>query len=244
MAKPSFLKWIVTSIFCLSYICAFSQVQDDFSDGNFTQNPVWSGTQNSFTVNAAKQLQINATAAGEAYLSTPNTKIKFTEWIFYVRLAFSPSSGNFVRVYLTSDKSDLSSSLKGYYIQLGEAGNADGIDLFKQDSFSHTKLIDGKAGTITRTNNTVRVKVTRDDVGNWILYSDTLGGNNFNVEGNVLDNSFASTKYFGVYAKFTSTNATKIYWDDFLVQQTKADTTPPKLIAAEAISATQLLLTF
>ena len=47
-------------------ISLLAQVTDDFSDGDFTQNPIWSGTTEQFTVNNNKQLQLNAGGEGTA----------------------------------------------------------------------------------------------------------------------------------------------------------------------------------
>jgi len=46
-------------------ICAnaFAQVVDNFSDGDFTNNPSWSGTTADFIVNGSQQLQLNNTVA-------------------------------------------------------------------------------------------------------------------------------------------------------------------------------------
>ena len=50
-------------------VMASAQVSDDFSDGDFTANPAWIGTDTSFKVNNSYQLQSNATSAGEAWIA-------------------------------------------------------------------------------------------------------------------------------------------------------------------------------
>lgn len=108
------------AVFCGSYQSR-AQLSDSFEDGDFTQNPAWTGTDVFFKVNNSKQLQLNGSGEGTAFLSTSSTLLKPAEWRFWVKLSFSPSSNNFSRVYLISDQSDLSGSLNGYYLQLGEA---------------------------------------------------------------------------------------------------------------------------
>ena len=57
-------------LFLILPLWAFAQMVDDFSDGNFTANPTWMGTDSSFMVNNSFQLQSSATTAGEAWLAT------------------------------------------------------------------------------------------------------------------------------------------------------------------------------
>ena len=97
-------------IFLLLLIPLFAapQVQEDFDDGDFTQNPAWNGTANKFKINRYYQLQLNDTVAGTAYLSTANGMLTNTEWRFWIRFSFSPSSNNNGRIYLAADSSDLS----------------------------------------------------------------------------------------------------------------------------------------
>jgi len=84
------------------------QIIDDFSDGNFTDNPTWSGDSLYFIVNPNDQLQLNASSiAGKSYLSMLNAIINNTEWNFYVKLDFHPSSNNYVDIYLVSGVENL-----------------------------------------------------------------------------------------------------------------------------------------
>src|SRR6267154_5341086 len=126
------MKKIVAIIFVvgLTTVC-FGQVQDDFSDGDFTNNTVWSCSTSQFIVNSSLQLQLSNTAAGQSYLTTPfpaNTLDNY-EWQAYVTQAFSPSGSNYGRIYLASDQSDLTQPLNGYYLQFGEALSNDAIEL-------------------------------------------------------------------------------------------------------------------
>src|SRR5688572_10443786 len=85
---------------------ATAQVTDNFTDGDFTAAPVWSGDAAEFIVNASQQLQLNNTVAGASYLSTPSPGASFDnfQWNFYIKQTFAPSGSNYGRVYLVSDQ--------------------------------------------------------------------------------------------------------------------------------------------
>jgi hypothetical protein len=112
---------------------AKAQVSDQFTDGDFTSTPTWSGTNADFIVNAGGELQINNTVAATSYLSLPHglATLDGQEWSITVRQTFAPSSSNFGRVYLTSTAADLSTNPDGFYLQLGEANAVDAVRLFK-----------------------------------------------------------------------------------------------------------------
>ena len=69
----------------------YAQVLDNFSDGNFTDDPVWSGSTGQFIVNASQQLQLNNSIAGSSYLSTPlaASSLDNFEWQLSVKQGFS-----------------------------------------------------------------------------------------------------------------------------------------------------------
>jgi len=231
-------------------LVTLSQVVDNFSDGDFTNNPTWTGETTEFIVNTAFQLQLTATIpfsgpSDTAYLSTPNSKIDETEWQFWVKISFATSANNHGRVYLVSDQSNLEGPLNGYFVQLGDYGDGkDSISLYKQSGNVFTKII---RGTIIYTNNTTnifRVKVIRDNLGNWQLFSDATGGNNFSLEGNCSDNTFTNSNFFGIFCKYTSSNSTKIYFDDFYVGPIIVDLTPPTISSISVVSTNQIDVLF
>ena len=127
-----------------------AQLFDDFSDGDFSVNPTWTGNAGAFIVNVDEELQLNNTIAASSYLSTPSpmASLDGQEWRIWVKQSFSPSSGNFGRVYLVSDNADLLGSLNGYFLQFGEAGSNDAIELFMQTGMATSSVCRATDGAI------------------------------------------------------------------------------------------------
>ncbi len=238
-------KFLVFLIF-LGVNCATAQVNDNFSDGNFTVNPVWQGDVTDYTVNANNQLQTLAnTASKTVNLYTANTLATNAKWNFFVKMAFDPSTSNQVRVYLTSDNADFNAALNGYFVLIGESGSTDSYDLCKQTGTTVVKIIDGAAKTRSNVNELVaNIEVTRTDAGLWELKTDNTGGLNYTSEGTVTDNTFTSTAYFGVQCKYTSTRSGLFYFDDFLVTTLVNDVTPPTLSNLVVLNDSKLEITF
>ncbi len=239
------MKWSLLLCFLLCFSIAEAQEwHDDFSDSNFTAKPVWHGTDSAFIVNSYNQLQLNDTIAGSSYLSTPSIRAMNTTWEFYINIGFSPSSTNYSRVFLVSDTSDLRGDVHGYYVQLGEKYATDGVDLFRKDGSKNVLIMDGLQGHAAKSHNALRVKVVRDTLGEWTVFSDTLGGRNFLPEGQVFDDKYTTSKYFGIYAKYSRTHIDKFSWDDFSVSRYSSDSTPPNIVVVKAITTNQLKVSF
>ncbi len=222
--------------------CAFSQVMDDFSDGDFTTNPAWMGTANSFIVNNNHQLQSAATEAGEAFLSLVVAG-DIMEWRFWIREAFSPSGNNYAEVWLAADTADLTHATRGYFLRFGAAGNQDAIELYRKDGNAETLVCKGTDVAIASSFQ-VAVKVNRDREGRWSLQTDYDNIGNYAVEAEGFDDSFPIEGYFGFFLKFTSSNAKKFYFDDIYVGPKIIDHDPPELLSLEVRDNKHLLLTF
>ena len=235
-------RLFITIIFSILTNFCFAQLSDSFSDGDFTTNPAWTGDNAQFKVNTSFQLQLNASVAGESYLSTPNTLINDNEWQFWVKQSFSSSSNNNSRVYLVSDQADMKGALNGYFVQIGET--LKNISLWKQSGTVITKIIDGTQAYTGNSVNQIRVKVLRDNSGEWELFTDPAGGNNFVQEGSVVDTTFKNTAFFGLVCIYTVSNIGKFYFDDFYVGPVQLDTVPPSLVSYKIISAIQMDLLF
>jgi len=220
-----------------------AQVSDDFSDGNFTSNPRWSGDSAQFKINSGNQLQLFSSGESVSCLSTYNALMDSTEWIFWIKMPFDPSNQNFARIYLISDHSDLKTNLNGYFLQFGENGTADAIQLFRQNGTTQTSVCRGKDSLIAH-SFTLRIKVTRSRGGAWKIFADPSGGTNFIEQASGTDNTFVSTSFFGVYCKYTSSNSTKFFFDDFLIRNIQPDNSPPEIVSANAIRENKLGVLF
>lgn len=216
---------------------------DDFSDGDFTANPQWTGETTKFQVNGG-ELQLNDSEASTAMLSTECHAIDGAEWTFKVRYGFNPSTNNFCDVYIVSDNANPFSCTAGYFVRVCGVSTTDNVCLYRKNASSSNKIIDGRALTLG-TNNTFNIKVTRSADGEWKLYTDVNDEGTYTQEGETTDLTYSASRYFGLACKYTVTNAAKIWFDDFSVSGTYfVDTEPPALVSARFTSENSILLSF
>lgn len=237
-----------------------SQVTDNFSDGDFTTNPVWSGTSN-FGVDDAfeivevdNQLRSQDVNAGSgtrlSYLSTPSNldlSSATSEWSFRFRLDFGQpgtagtNSNNTSRVYLMSSSEDLSGDLNGYYVELRyPASDINEVRLYRQDASTTSEImLSGTIQSLT-SQSFVDVMVTRSEMGLWEVEANSIS------QGTATDNTYSSSLYFGVQVRFTANSRDNgFYFDDFSTTVTPVvDTDPPTIQSVTAISDTQVDVKF
>lgn len=230
-------KYIVLLLF-LPFL-GLSQITENFNDGNFTDNPTWTGDAAEFNI-TSNQLRLNSAGTDTSYLGFESTVSLNAEWKIWVKLSFNPSSGNHARIYLSSDQTNLKGSLNGYFVQLGGVGTVDDIRLFRQDGTSVVELIDGPDSTVAGSTNEIRLKITRTNLGEWSVLADSEGGENFEPQGTVTDNTHATSQFFGVWCKYTSSNATKFYFDDIYAGPIIVDSIAPGITKVVPVSSSVL----
>lgn len=221
-------------------VTAQAQINDNFSDGDFTTAPAWTGDAGKYEVDAAQQLHLNAPAVTDTgYLSTPQTLLGTTEWHFNVRMDFAPSATNYAKVYLVSDNANPKLPLNGYYIKVGGVtGSVDAVELYRQNATASTLLISGDPGHAA-TNPNLAIKVLRDAAGLWSLYVDTLGGEEYVLEGTATDNSITTSSYFALESFYTSTRSTLFWYDNIYVGAPIIDNIAPQVVAITPINPYQ-----
>ncbi len=244
------MKACYLTVLCLLLgAAAHAQLTDDFSDGDFSNDPTWLGDTGRFTVTDG-ELQLlhqepESNNESLLYTAAATSADEATTWSFYARTAFSPSSSNFARVYLAASTPDLAGSVNGYYVRIGGiSGSDDAVELYRQDGNSATLLISGTAGAVGEDPAEARVRVTRSPGGEWVLETDYSGGTDFTVEGSATDLTYPTAGFFGWVCTYTSTRAELFFLDDVLVDPLFVDTAPPTLLEAAPNTAFEITARF
>ncbi|MDR1652331.1 MAG: hypothetical protein LBS01_01530 [Prevotellaceae bacterium] len=214
MQKTSqLLMFLFLPLFCVA------QVQDNFSDGNFTENPTWTGTTDNFWVNNELRLQSRAVDASVSYLFTPSQSIDDAMWETDVIVNYPTSASNYACIYLISNIIN-PDSCAAYYVQIG--GTNDEVSLFAQHGTKKTKIIDGQDKRTDINPLIISIKVTRDTEGNLQLFSKKADENDYFLEGETNDISVIHGNYFGLLYSNTKTTGNFYAFDNVNVTGEKA----------------------
>lgn len=214
MKRLSLIFAFFTPFFC------FAQVNETFEDGNFNENPSWKGVDINFKINTAHQLQSNATTSSTSFLFTPSESFINASWECWVKINYTTSSSNYASFYIVSDNEDISNGCFGYFVQVG--GTNDEVSLFVQEGTKKTKIIDGKDKRTDGNPIEIKIKVTRDALGNFELFSKLPSESNYQSEGKITDNKIKKTAYVGLLFANTTTTGTAYHFDDIIVTGEKA----------------------
>lgn len=240
---------IIRSVLFLSLIVCSdrisAQLVDDFSDGDFTNGPSWTGDTDDFVVNINGELQLMAPEAGESSLFTTLSYPDTIQLDMTFRLEMSPSSSNFGLIYLGLDDLDPSVA-NGYYLQIGESGSNDAIKLYRLDNGSEILLATASDGAIASDPAQARISVTIHPDGLWSFSTD-YGLSGFNeLEFEVMDDthSFNGLNIFGIYCEYTETRKENFFYDDISIMKFEQDETGPLLTNLSVTGDKTILLSF
>lgn len=245
--KNYYLTLFLCCIFLSLDLGAQISFSDDFTDSNFTINPVWSGETSKFIVNQTRQLQLNDVGSSSpAYLTTVSKAVVDASWQFSFELSFDPSGSNYAKVYLVADRQNLTQALNGYFVRIaGQSGTVDNVRLYRQDGASETLLINGINGTVALSPRG-QIKVLKNPLNEWQLWLDTSQQfNNPILQGSALDGTYQQSEYFGLSCIYTSTRSDKFFFDDFIVSGAVfQDTVRPKIDSWNVVNDTTIELRF
>jgi len=229
-----------------------AQFTDNFSDGDFANNPTWEGNTDHFIVNASQQLQLNASGTGQSilYTSFASTSLDNREWQLWVRQNFAGSDNNQSRIYLAANgvpgnyTGTGTAGVQGYFLKLGEAGSADAIKLCRDNGSGPVVEIAAGTPALVASSFILRIKVTRNASGLWNVFAAPSGGENYQLEATTTDAIYTTTSHFGIICTYTSGNVSNFYFDDISFGDVVLDTTPPTLVSASATTSTTVNAVF
>ncbi|WP_425390017.1 lamin tail domain-containing protein [Ekhidna sp.] len=252
-----YFRILLSVVFYSGGLFLNAQYQDDYEDetlGNTPNqfSPSLSGDVSNFILvdeGGDKQLRTNAgqlPSSDSYYLSIPSTQVSNTTWEFFIDLKFNPSGANYVDVFLVADQSDLTSVQNGYFVRIGDT--EDWIALHKVVSGSTSSALISTAEDILNSSSSkpYKVQVTRDDSGNWELFTDQGVSGTFSSVGTVLDTDVVASSIFGflVRQSTAASPANSHFFDDFFVGPTPTDSDPPEIQSVSVISDTQIDVQF
>lgn len=217
------MKSIYTLIFLFILSISNAQLNESF-ENNVDK---WTGQLEKFKLSKG-QLMLNDNTAGSTQLFTKNNLI-YAEWIITLRLAFAPSATNKLTIYLAADTNQTALIKNGYYLELGENGNADAFQLVKLINGIKTTLLRGLEIYGTE-KDSISIKVTHQPDGTWQLFADPTGVGNYTLENSMVNNDITSTTYFGFRCDYTVTRAASFYFSEMSIKKYIPDVVGPKVI--------------
>jgi hypothetical protein len=232
----------------------YCRALESFTDGNFTSNLVWTGDVANWQIVFNSDVAGGATASNTLRLNVPSgagvqhMRSSYSqwsdeqEWSFWIgRRSQSYTATNNVAIWLYANQPNLeAANINGYRVVIGDDVANPGSDAVRLQRVTNgvaTQVIGGNPMPNGLTNIGIQVRVTRDQFGNWALFTSTLpalsgqgptatdcinatvsGGsgsdNTYNLTG------LNATGYFGIVATHTSGVAgrTAVELDQFTIR--------------------------
>lgn len=207
-------------ILCLTILFSqyvYSDIYENFEDGDYLQNPNWIGEYDCFAINKNHQLQSKSCESGFHYLSTESNINSNFEVSFWSKIGVVPSSNQLIRVYIISSN-DNPLDGEGYYIQIG--GTNRNITFNRQHNNKNTKLIENsdRIDILNSDNNEVLVKLETKNNAIY-LYSMVVDiDNDYVEEGYCSVDYMGESNYCSVVYKNTQSSRNSFFLDNIVVK--------------------------
>lgn len=225
-----------------------AQFTDDFSTGSLAS--YWQGHTDVFTVTDGELQLFDAAPesnnASLLYTLAPTSTAAGTTWSFNLRCAFSPSTSNFATVVLTADQPPVNGNAwQGYFLKVGGISGADdALELYRQDEGGAVLLLSGVSGAVGSDPVNLSVVIERSTAGEWLLEADYTGGENYDPQGMVTDNTYTSGLYFGFGCQYTSTRSMAFFFDNVSVDPIVVDTEAPVAQSVSTQTANTIIVQY
>ncbi|MDH5382583.1 MAG: lamin tail domain-containing protein, partial [Cyclobacteriaceae bacterium] len=221
------------ALVCLAFP-GFGQWIENFSDGDLTQNPQWSGESTKFIIENGILRLNDIDFSGKSSLNTSFEPLETMDLSFYFKMDFNPSTSNFL-TFQVSNGSD-----KVWQLKLG-GNTADEIQLFDTQGKLLFQSQGGQLNTASP-EGWISWKLENDSIS--VMYlpiNDSL----FIPIGKISNAEKVNIQHLEMIFTYTTTRYNKFYIDNIQLNGTPyQDTTPPSLISWDATSPNTVFLEF
>jgi hypothetical protein len=254
------MKKVIVLLFLLLQLKSFSQILYSFESGttagwSFSQQERWAADSfqpinGSWSLHHVYNNSSAATDAASFSLEGLCPECADATWSFYVRHGYAPSASNKWAFVISSDinaGSLLSSTgFNGFVIGVNLMGNDDTLRLWSVTSKGSATIISSQVNweKDIGTSAAVRIVVTRQKSGDWILSLFKTDGaliGTWKGHSSLLPGAVSS----GIVYSYTATADQLLWLDDVSVTgKFVPDTTAPSIVSVKALSLTKLRIVF
>jgi len=247
------MRVLKTSLFLMIWllrasVSVFGQFYDDFSSGSFLAGG-WQGDTGHFRFTSSSAIpsgmqpaiQLYTTGAGTSQIRVTESWHSMMEWSAWYKLSFRPSANNFARFYLTGDALHGEPSDSALFVGIGMTARR--VGLYRHEGVAVVPLLEDTLFPLDGTVNEVRFRVVFKG-GWWTLWMDPSGGGNLNLVDSCFYPSASGSVVAGIWCRYTSSNATKMYVDEVYCGPLQTDTLPPRLTVLQLRDPLRITLGF
>ncbi len=257
LKKLNIMRKFIFFIFLFQTLLTFAQINESFSDGDFTTNPAWTGNVAMFEVidpptSGAGAINADANNDNNVLRSKPSmsdavlttsSNVAYGEWIFSVAdgQGWSVSKNNDYKIILISntdsvnDLMDDSLNFNGYFLEF-DGGASDKFVLYKQtataiDTVINTGYPENNDGSSAKGRT---IKVTRSAIGDWSVFIDEGFATSATTQrgSTVNDTTHTASSFFGIATNIKNPNDGRVlYFDNLKITPLPTNDTTTEITA-------------
>lgn len=182
----------------------------------------WRGDLTQYTISADhEQIQLTAEPQGKEAMIYSASAINSGTWRFRCKMAFNPSTQNYLEVWLTASDTILSQA-NGMVISIGRTN--DRIDLVQIKEGERETVASSSDNLLNKSEINLLIEITRSDNGVWSILADL--GEGLNQIASSSAQPVMESRYFIIRSQYTSTRSDKIFFNELSIKGKVVDIVP------------------
>jgi hypothetical protein len=249
----------VILLFLFMPLLAYGQVVENFESGSLTRwiqstDGNWDAdTTSSISGKYSLHHTFDNQDAGTDQIGIPINDLKLslgiTRWSFMIRHGYDPSSANNWCVFLISDREPSAmipgGNVNGFAIGVNLTGYDDTLRLWKTKEGTISKILNTGVNwqNDIGSGSAAIIETERSQTGVWKVTVLTQSGNVIG-SAQATDPDLFSSRWFGLFYRYTSTRDKLIWLDDIMIDGVfLKDTLPPEVVSCKPVNRTTVEIT-